>query len=126
MSSRRHSRRSCRTSSAGEAGTPAASMQRCNARLGRGDYRAALLDHIEARKGAVEDLLLIAAMRGGIGEKGKAAKAAANDSRSAYHSSVTTSKSSAGAPAAVMARSGDRKSTRLNSSHPSISYAVFC
>src|SRR5438876_8230061 len=23
-------------------------------------------------------------------------------------------------------RSGDRKSTRLNSSHPSISYAVFC
>src|SRR5690348_17972207 len=24
------------------------------------------------------------------------------------------------------ARSGDRKSTRLNSSHPSISYAVFC
>src|SRR6267154_5188308 len=24
------------------------------------------------------------------------------------------------------ARTGDRKSTRLNSSHPSISYAVFC
>src|SRR5690348_18026799 len=26
----------------------------------------------------------------------------------------------------VPARAGDRKSTRLNSSHPSISYAVFC
>src|SRR5438876_2788191 len=25
-----------------------------------------------------------------------------------------------------LARKGDRKSTRLNSSHPSISYAVFC
>src|SRR5438876_7797380 len=31
------------------------------------------------------------------------------------------------APAAVGDRNGgDRKSTRLNSSHPSISYAVFC
>src|SRR5438876_8409102 len=27
---------------------------------------------------------------------------------------------------AVQRRAGDRKSTRLNSSHPSISYAVFC
>src|SRR5690348_18056349 len=26
----------------------------------------------------------------------------------------------------TLARRGDRKSTRLNSSHPSISYAVFC
>src|SRR5438876_4482323 len=28
--------------------------------------------------------------------------------------------------ATLDARAGDRKSTRLNSSHPSISYAVFC
>src|SRR3712207_8057785 len=30
------------------------------------------------------------------------------------------------APAAVVDRSSDRKSTRLNSSHANISYAVFC
>src|SRR5690348_3103779 len=30
------------------------------------------------------------------------------------------------APAQVAAKHQDRKSTRLNSSHPSISYAVFC
>src|SRR5690348_2421348 len=29
-------------------------------------------------------------------------------------------------PSALMALGTDRKSTRLNSSHPSISYAVFC
>src|SRR5438876_9017318 len=29
-------------------------------------------------------------------------------------------------PATIVRRDGDRKSTRLNSSHPSISYAVFC
>src|SRR5438876_1784594 len=29
-------------------------------------------------------------------------------------------------PSSVAGRDGDRKSTRLNSSHPSISYAVFC
>src|SRR5438876_5766208 len=29
-------------------------------------------------------------------------------------------------PLGVHAAAGDRKSTRLNSSHPSISYAVFC
>src|SRR5690348_18117153 len=29
-------------------------------------------------------------------------------------------------PGRAAARRGDRKSTRLNSSHPSISYAVFC
>src|SRR5438876_3193699 len=33
---------------------------------------------------------------------------------------------SAEATSAFRLRSGDRKSTRLNSSHPSISYAVFC
>src|SRR5438876_12289314 len=32
----------------------------------------------------------------------------------------------AGSHAAQQSGSGDRKSTRLNSSHPSISYAVFC
>src|SRR5438876_9285654 len=30
------------------------------------------------------------------------------------------------APPGIAADAGDRKSTRLNSSHPSISYAVFC
>src|SRR5690348_9029673 len=30
------------------------------------------------------------------------------------------------AAASISSDSGDRKSTRLNSSHPSISYAVFC
>src|SRR6266581_6494206 len=29
-------------------------------------------------------------------------------------------------PRGLLGRRGDRKSTRLNSSHPSISYAVFC
>src|SRR6266487_6717125 len=29
-------------------------------------------------------------------------------------------------PPGTMSKPGDRKSTRLNSSHPSISYAVFC
>src|SRR5690348_17956974 len=32
----------------------------------------------------------------------------------------------AGGRAALAHHAGDRKSTRLNSSHPSISYAVFC
>src|SRR3712207_8620082 len=31
-----------------------------------------------------------------------------------------------GAPARAVGRDGDRKSTRLNSSHANISYAVFC
>src|SRR5690348_17468747 len=31
-----------------------------------------------------------------------------------------------GSAAGARTESGDRKSTRLNSSHPSISYAVFC
>src|SRR5688572_31485322 len=33
---------------------------------------------------------------------------------------------SAGRPAIVLSHMGDRKSTRLNSSHSQISYAVFC
>src|SRR3712207_8685322 len=42
-------------------------------------------------------------------------------------SGVGTSAAEAGKPAAAgVVRAGDRKSTRLNSSHANISYAVFC
>src|SRR6266581_7079238 len=39
---------------------------------------------------------------------------------------VTGQRLGASRPQAPTLRSRDRKSTRLNSSHPSISYAVFC
>src|SRR5438876_3734542 len=39
---------------------------------------------------------------------------------------TTTLVGTAGTMLAAVERGGDRKSTRLNSSHPSISYAVFC
>src|SRR5690348_17687207 len=41
-------------------------------------------------------------------------------------SDLTYAASSAGAPLTASTPSEDRKSTRLNSSHPSTSYAVFC
>src|SRR3712207_8612356 len=44
----------------------------------------------------------------------------------AAHDVVSVQRSGSGAPLFQSALVGDRKSTRLNSSHANISYAVFC
>src|SRR5690348_18051957 len=44
----------------------------------------------------------------------------------ARHSRPSTLNSQTRSSSPLSARTSDRKSTRLNSSHPSISYAVFC
>src|SRR5690348_17745611 len=46
--------------------------------------------------------------------------------RGAQDQESSCSKSKTCMPASRARKSSDRKSTRLNSSHPSISYAVFC
>src|SRR5690348_17653362 len=43
-----------------------------------------------------------------------------------YDVCIVGSGAGGGMAAHALTRAGDRKSTRLNSSHPSISYAVFC
>src|SRR5690348_17487447 len=57
----------------------------------------------------------------GVGRGGMASKLAAAKIATAAGCDVIIAKGSSEHPIAA-----DRKSTRLNSSHPSISYAVFC
>src|SRR6266487_4870560 len=56
----------------------------------------------------------------------RAQTAAAEQSRSRRRSRRRTPRPGPGRPRRWLGSPGSRKSTRLNSSHPSISYAVFC
>src|SRR5206468_8788981 len=49
-----------------------------------------------------------------------------SDARPACHARALCHRGAAGGAAAFHRPGGDRKSTRLNSSHDQISYAVFC
>src|SRR4051794_41743081 len=56
----------------------------------------------------------------------RSARLRRDHSQRQVHKGVPGGEVGHGGPAAERGGPGDRKSTRLNSSHPSISYAVFC